>query len=86
VKPEMIRFVKVTVFSKFNSSFLYVSRPTQLLKYTRFVSFVFPSYLRALQFGGPLHVGDFQEIVDNSFEVVALDRVQPVILRIPFYE
>jgi len=83
----MIRFVKMAIFSGVQQ-FFFVRKATtsgriQLLKYTRFVSSVCPLYLRA---GGLTHGGNFQKILDNSFQVVAVGWVQPINSRIPFYD
>jgi len=86
----MIRFVKMAVFSGVQQLFFVRKATTsgriQLLKYTRFVSSVYPLYLQAVEAGGVTHGGNFQKILDNGFQVVAVGWVQPVICRIPFYE
>jgi len=86
----VIRFVKMAVFSGVQQLFFVRKATTsgriQLLKYTRFVSSVYPLYLQAVEAGGVTHGGNFQKVLDNSFQVAAVGWVQPVICGIAFYE
>jgi hypothetical protein len=58
----------------------------QLLKYVRFVSSVCPLYLRAVGAGGVTQGGDYQNQVDDGFEIATAGLVKPVPFTIPFYE
>jgi hypothetical protein len=85
-----IRFVKMAIFSGVRRPFSYVRRlpPEDSVVKVRTIRFasVWPLYLRAVRAGGLTHGGNFQKILDNSFQVAAVGRVQPVICRIPFYK
>jgi len=86
----MIRFAKMAIFPGVQGVFFIRKAVTrggfQLLNYVRFVSSVCTLYLRVVGAGELTHGGNFQKILDNSFQVVAVGWVQPEIRRIPICE
>ena len=85
----MIRFVEMAIFSGVQQLFF-------IRKVTTRGGFncqnTYDSFRRVAVYfcepwaGGLTQGGNFQKILDNSFQVVAVGWVQPVICRIPFYE
>ena len=85
----MIRFAKRAIFSGVQQLF-FIRKVTTRGGFS--CQNTYDSFRRvAIYFcepwAGELAQGDnFQDILDNSFQVAAVGWVQPVICRIPFYE